>query len=101
MWNALNRAMANHGVPNPNFKGFMDDSAQENYRVVRLIYGNGDPKIPMEDRERTCFFHYTMSLDRHTHRLARSDMQNQHKMLCKQHKDVKHVEESEVKYLAI
>lgn len=42
-----------------------------------------------------------MSLDRHTHRLNRSDMQNQHKMLCKQYKDVKHAKDSKVEYLAI
>lgn len=57
MWNALNRMMANHGVPNPNFKGSMADSAQDNYNVVCLIYGNGDPKSPMEDCERTCLLH--------------------------------------------
>jgi hypothetical protein len=30
MWKNLNKFMANNGVPNPNFKGFMVNSAQAN-----------------------------------------------------------------------
>jgi len=30
VWKNLNVVMARHGVPNPNFKGFMADSAQAN-----------------------------------------------------------------------
>lgn len=82
MWNALNYAMASHNVLNPNFKEFMIDSAQENWNVVCLIYESGDVKIPMEDHERTCLLHWIVSLNRHTQRLIRSDMQNQHEKCC-------------------
>jgi hypothetical protein len=34
MWQNLNKVMANSGVPNPNFKGFMADNAQANWNVV-------------------------------------------------------------------
>jgi hypothetical protein len=30
MWRNLNKVMANNGVPNPSFKGFMADNAQAN-----------------------------------------------------------------------
>jgi hypothetical protein len=30
MWQNLNKVMANNGVPNPSFKGFMADNAQAN-----------------------------------------------------------------------
>jgi hypothetical protein len=58
--------MANNGVPNPNFKGFMTDSTQANWNAIQIAYGNKDPSEPMVDRERTCFFHCSQSMDRHT-----------------------------------
>jgi hypothetical protein len=44
-------------VENPNFKGFMADSVQANWNVVRIVYGIGDPKVPIENQERTCLLH--------------------------------------------
>ena len=41
------------------FKGFMADSAQANWNAVRIVYGGGDLTVPMEERERTCLFHWT------------------------------------------
>jgi hypothetical protein len=57
MWRELNDLMAKNGVENTNFKGFMADSAQANWNAVRIVYGSGDPKVPMENRERNCLFH--------------------------------------------
>jgi hypothetical protein len=34
MWQNLNKVMANNGVPNPNFKGFMVDNAQANWNTI-------------------------------------------------------------------
>jgi hypothetical protein len=101
MWRELNDLMAKNGVENPNFKGFMADSAQANWNVVRIIYGSGDPKVPMENQECTCLLHWTTSLLRHTQKHIKPDMQNQHIHLCKQYKDSKTMEEAESKYLAI
>ena len=56
-WENLNKVMADNGVHNVNFKGFMADSAQANWIAVRKVYGSGNPNEPMEDRERTCFYH--------------------------------------------
>jgi hypothetical protein len=49
--------MAKNGVENTNFKGFMADSAQANWNAVRIVYGSGDPKVPMENRECTCLLY--------------------------------------------
>jgi hypothetical protein len=57
MWRELNNLMAKNGIENTNFKGFMADSAQANWNAVRIVYGSGDPKVPMENRERTCLLH--------------------------------------------
>jgi hypothetical protein len=54
LWKNLNDVMVRHGVPEPKFKGFMADSAKENWNAVRVIYGSGDASIPMKDQERTC-----------------------------------------------
>ncbi len=42
MWQNLNNVMANNGVSNPNFKGFMVDNVQANWNDVRIIYGSGE-----------------------------------------------------------
>jgi hypothetical protein len=34
MWRNLNKLMANNGVPNPKFKGFMANNAKANWNVV-------------------------------------------------------------------
>jgi hypothetical protein len=66
MWRELNDLMAKNGVENTNFKGSMADSAQANWNAVKIVYGSGDPKVPMENQERTCFLYWTTSLERHT-----------------------------------
>jgi hypothetical protein len=57
MWRELNNLMAKNGIEKTNFKGFMADSAQANWNVVRIVYGSGDPKVPVENRECTCLLH--------------------------------------------
>jgi hypothetical protein len=47
LWGNINFVMSNNGVPNVNFKGFMEDSAQANWNVVKKIYGDGEPTLPM------------------------------------------------------
>jgi hypothetical protein len=66
MWWNLNKVMANNGVLNPNFKGFMVDNAQANWNIVQIVYGCGDLGELMVDRERTYFFHWNQSMDKHT-----------------------------------
>jgi hypothetical protein len=53
-WHNLNHVMARHGIPKPHFKGFMVDNAQANWNAVRIVYGFGDPKVPIDGREKTC-----------------------------------------------
>ncbi len=51
MWQNLDKVMANNGVPNPNFKGFMAYSAQANWNIVQIVYGSGDPSESMVDKK--------------------------------------------------
>jgi hypothetical protein len=55
--------------------------------MVRIVYGSGDPSIKMVDKERTCLFHWTQSLDKHTKQLIRPELQDEHKALCHQYKN--------------
>ena len=51
-WKNLNGVMVRYGVPEPKFKEFkefMEDSAQTNWNAVKMIYGNSDAMIPIED----------------------------------------------------
>jgi hypothetical protein len=100
-WRNLNAVAARHGISKPQFKGFMANSAQANWNAVRIIYRSGDAKILMEDRERTCLFHWTQSLEKHTKADIRPDLQEQHRRLCKQYKNADSLEDTETKYLAI
>ena len=56
-WKNLNHVMTRHGIPSPQFQGFIVDNAQTNWNAVWIVYGGGDPKVPMAGRERTCYFH--------------------------------------------
>jgi hypothetical protein len=93
--------MLENGVPNVNFKGFVADSAQANSIVVRKIYGDGDPSVPLEGRERTCFFHWSANLDKITQKHIRPSLQHEHKQLCKDYKDAKSLEDADIKYHVI
>jgi hypothetical protein len=44
-------------MSNVNFKGFMCDRVQANFNAVKVVFGSGDPTVPMENRKRTCIFH--------------------------------------------
>jgi len=101
VWKNLNSVMARHNVLQPNFKGFMADCAQANWNVIRIVYRNRDASIPMENKERTCLFHWTQSLEKHTKAYIQLDLQDQHRLLCKQYKNVKTISEAEMHYLAI
>lgn len=54
LWEHINFVMPDNGVPNVNFKGFMEDSAQANYNVVKKIYGDGEPTLSMIKDECPC-----------------------------------------------
>jgi hypothetical protein len=43
--------MANNGVPNPNFKGFMANKAHANYNAIQIVYGSKDVSELMVNRE--------------------------------------------------
>src|ERR1700738_1163803 len=73
VWKNLNAVMACHNVSQPNFKGFMANSAQANWNAIRIVYGNGDASMPMENKERTCLFHWTQSLEKPTKAYIRLD----------------------------
>ena len=82
MWLSMVGLLNRHGVKNVNFKGFMADSAQANFNAVRKIFGSGDRSIPMEGKEQTFQFHWSMALDCHTRQLIKPKLQARHIELC-------------------
>jgi hypothetical protein len=101
LWKNLNVVLARHGIPEPKFKGFMANSAQTNWNAFQVIYGSGDAAIPIKDQERTCLFHWTQSLKKHTKADIWADLQDQHRLLCNQYKNAASLAESETQYLPI
>jgi len=81
MWKKLNETMLKHRFPKPNFKGFIADSTQANWNIIRIIYGWRDPFVTMVDKERTCLFHQIQSFDKHTKQMVKPKLQDEHKAL--------------------
>ena len=100
-WRNLNAVMERNGVAAPNFKGFMADSAQANWNAVRIVYGTGNKEDRMEDRERTCLFHWTQSMVNNTEKYIPEELWEQHKKMCQQYRAAKTMEEADTLYLAI
>ena len=48
----------------------MANSAQTNWNAVQIVYGGSDSKVPMLGRERTCYFHWNQSLEKHTKQIG-------------------------------
>ena len=100
-WRNLNAVLERYGVENLNFKGFMANSAQANWNAVRIVYGSGDPAVRIQGRERTCLFHWTQLMEKHTMADIRVDLQSLHRQLCKEYKNSSSLEEAEERFLAI
>ena len=97
----FNHVIAQHGIPHPTFIGFIADSAQANWNIVRIVYEFGDPKVPMEGCERTCFFHWKQSLEKHTKSYIKHELHDQYRHLCLEYRNASSMEEAETRYLAI
>ena len=100
-WRCLNKVMEKNGMENPYFKGFMCDSAQANFNAICIVYGSGNPSVPMTDRERTCLFHWETSMQKHTEKLIAKSFQNQHIRLCKEYKDARTLDKADKMYLEL
>ena len=86
MWLSLIFVMEKHGVRDVNFAGFMVDSAQANFNAVRVVFGSGDKSVPMVGKEKTCQFHWSQTLDRHTKQFIKPELQEVHKRLCHEYR---------------
>ena len=100
-WKNLNLVMEINGVAAPNFKGFMADNAQANWNAVRILYGNGNKEDPMEDRERSCLFHWTQNMVAYTQKHFPEELWEQHKKMCTQYKNATSMAEAETLYHAL
>ena len=89
MWLSMLAILKEHGLMDVNFKGFMAHSAQANFNVGRKIFGSSNKNIPMPNKERTCQFHWTMALDRHTKQLIKLELQSRHIELCYEYQKCK------------
>jgi hypothetical protein len=81
--------MLKHKFPTPNFKGFMVDTAQANWNIVKIVYGSRDPFVRMVDKKCTYLFHWSHSLDKHTKQLIKPKLQNERKAFFHQYKNAK------------
>ncbi len=51
LWKKLNTFVERKGLGMIAFKGSMENNAQANQNVVRIIYGIGDPTVKMVDKK--------------------------------------------------
>lgn len=71
------------GLPKPNFHGFMANATSANYNATHKVYG-GDPNVPLEGKEHTCFYNWEESLWIHIEILIFLAFQDDHVDLYKQ-----------------
>jgi hypothetical protein len=81
--------------------GLIASSVQVNKNVVPIVYGNGNPKVPIKNQEHTFLLHWTTLLQPLSHKHIKPNMQDQHNGLYKQYKDSRTMEEAESRYLVI
>jgi hypothetical protein len=75
MWFSLIRLVEKEGqIENVNFKGFIVNSAQANFNVVRRTFGYGDLIIPMVGRKCTCLMHWMKFVEMHIRHLIKLDL---------------------------
>jgi hypothetical protein len=79
--------MKEHGVLNVNFRGFIIDSTKANFNVMRILFGNGDLKIPMKNQECTCFYHWAQSFDQHIKMFILLEFHDKHIKICHDYKN--------------
>jgi hypothetical protein len=60
------------------------------------MYNFGDPNEPMVDKECTCYFHWTQSMDRHIKQQIKPKLHEQHKTLCYECKNATSLQEVDV-----
>ena len=101
MWLSMVVLLSRYGVKNVNFKGFMADSAQANFNVVRKIFGSGNRSIPMKGKERTCQFHWSMALDRHTRQLIKPELQARHIEPCNDYRKCRNKVDADLAMVSI
>ncbi len=97
----LNETMLKHEFPKPKFKGFMPDNAQANWNTIRIIYGFRDLFVKMVNKECAYLFHWTQSFNKHSKQLIKPKLQDQHNVLCNQHKNAKSFVEVDDLYVII
>ncbi len=79
----------------------MVNNVHANWNGVCFMYGSKDASMKMVDKERTCLFHWTQLFDTHTKQLIAPELQEWHKALCFEYKNVTSLEEVNVRYATI
>jgi hypothetical protein len=56
LWSCLNEQMMRVMLPKHDFHGFMVNATSVNDNAIHNTY-DGDPNVPLEGKECTCFYH--------------------------------------------
>jgi len=91
--------MANNGVPNPNFKGFVANIIQANWNVVWIVYGNGDLNELMVDREN--FFSLESIRANTQNNISNQSCEKKHRIVCYEYKNAIFLGEVDAQYAII
>ncbi len=67
-----------------------------NWNIVCIVYNFDNPNEPMVDKDRTCYFHWTSSMDKHTKQQTKPELCEQHKTLCYEYNNATSLEEVDV-----
>jgi hypothetical protein len=101
MWIKLNVIMMKHIFSKPNLKGFLVDITHVNWSSIKVVHGSSDATVVMVDKEQTCLFHWTQSLDKHTKQLIKHELKSGHKAMCFEYKNATSLIEANTCYVPI
>lgn len=92
-WELLNWVMEHEGYKKNQFKGFMADDIQSNWKAMRTVF-NGGPDNVMTSMERLCSFHWEQSLNQHAKKCVPPHSQEEFKLICRCWKNCRYIEEA-------
>jgi hypothetical protein len=95
MWRKLNIIVEKKELGTPNFKGFMV------HKQIGMLFILFMGLEILWSRWWTCFFHLTLSIDKHIKQLIALEFHDQHKTFCYEYKNAMSLKEANLQYATI
>ena len=76
----------------------MADNAQANWNAVQVVYGNDKKEDRIDDRKRTCLFHWAQSMLKYMDKHIVQNMREHHVKMCHEYRTARTLAEAKSLY---